>query len=331
MRLASPFRPVCFHALVLSLLISVGTTSPILAQDASTPSPGSETKSGTSSETTSQLPPADLPTMNPQGYVFELDSVYEGTFSEIPDEAPVYGMQVPEIDAEKARATAENFGIDGEVSDDGSGTFNAEGTAGSLFITQGMMQFISSQAVPGGELPTDEEAIAFAREWLRQVRMLPPNVGDGKVVTRIDEPPRIIVSFQPVKPSPLLSASPNISVTLGPEGAVLESSYRWAEISEGDLYQLRGAEAAWNEVEGQRAYLETLLTSDEYQPGSIISGTATYTDVSIAYTSSGIPGEQQFLQPVYVFTGQITPEGSKESYPITAYVPALINSQQPVG
>lgn len=327
----SPLKSSRIPALILSATLALGAAVPVLAQNQSTPASGSETTSETSSETTTQIPAADLPTMNQQGFVFELESTYDGAFTELPEEAPVYSMQFPETDAEQAKTVAKNLGIDGEVIEEGGGTFSAEGENGSLFITSGMMQFISSQEIPEGELPTDEQAVAFAREWLRQVDLLPANVGAGEVATRIENPPRIIVSFQPVTPAPLLSASPNITVTLGPEGAILESSYRWADVSQSDLYQLRGTQSAWGEVESKRSYLETLLPSDEYEPGTTITGTATYDQVSIAYTSSGIPGEQQYLQPVYVFTGQITPEGSDESYPITSYVPALINSQQPVG
>lgn len=331
MRSVFGLQSLRISAFAIGAALVMGTSIPATAQDGSTPVSETETTSETSSETTTQLPAADLPTMNQQGLVFELESTYDGAFTELPEEAPVYAMRFPEIDIERAKSVAENLGVEGEVETDGNGTFQAEGEKGNLYITQGMMQFISSQEVPGGELPPDEQAIAFAREWLRRVWLLPADVGEGKVVTRIDNPPRIIVSFQPVTPAPLLSASPNITVTLGPDGAVLESSYRWAEVSQSDLYQLRGTQAAWAEVESKRSYLETLLPSDQFEPGTTVAGTAIYDQVSIAYTSSGVPGEQQYLQPVYVFTGRVTPEGSDESYPITSYVPALINSQQPVG
>lgn len=331
MKPVSRLQSLRISALALSAALVMSTAVPASAQEGSTPVSETETTSETSSETTTQLPAADLPTMNQQGLVFELESTYDGAFTELPEEAPVYVMRFPDIDIERAKSMAENLGIEREVETDGNGTFQSEGEMGSLYITQGMMQFISSQEVPEGELPSDEQAVAFAREWLRQVDLLPADVGEGKIVTRIDNPPRIIVSFQPIAPAPLLSASPNITVTLGPDGAVLESSYRWADVSQSDLYQLRGTQAAWAEVESKRSYLETLLPSDQFEPGTTITGTALYEQVSIAYTSSGIPGEQQYLQPVYVFTGQVTPEGSDESYPITSYVPALINSQQPVG
>jgi hypothetical protein len=240
-------------------------------------------------------------------------------------------MQFPEINADQAKATAEQLGINGDIEDQGGGTFFASGEGGNLFVTPGLTQFISSQEIPEGDLPSDDEAIAFAREWLRQVGMLPANVGSGAVETRVETPPRIIVSFKPVQPAPILSASPNITVTLGPQGSILEASSRWASLSEGDTYQLRGAEAAWAEVEGKRSYLETSLEPGLFEAGATVTGSAEYTEVSIAYTSSGVPGEAQYLQPIYVFKGQVTPEGAEKSFPITSYVPALINSQQPVG
>src|SRR5690606_8753975 len=103
----------------------------------------------------------------------------------------------------------------------------------------------------------------------------------------------------PVKPAPLLSGDPSITVTLGPQGSILETSLRWAELSSGDIYQLRGADSAWAEVEGKRTYLQVSLPSDKFPTGATITGQATYTQVSLAYTSSGIPGEAQYLQPVY--------------------------------
>lgn len=313
-------------ALLLAASLALGTATPLLAQEAPA-TPGS----GPSSEIATELPPADLPTMNPSGYVFELESTFSGSLASVPVEAPVYAMAFPERTAEEAKAIAEKFGIDSDVEEQGTGTFVANGESGKLFVTPGLVQFISSQEIPEGDLPSDEQAIAFAREYLRQVGMLPANVGDGKIQARVDDPPRVVVGFQPVQPAPMLSASPIIAVTLGPQGAVLETSMRWADLKEGDLYQLRGADAAWTEVQSKRSYLEVSLPSDTFDPGSVITGTAEYTEVSLAYTSSGIPGEAQYLQPVYVFKGTVTPEGSDQSYPITAYVPALVNSRQPVG
>ena len=303
--------------LLIALATSVG------AQSATPASP-------IASETTIQLPPADLPTMNEQGFVFELSSGFTGSLDQAPAEAPVYAMTQTTYDVASAEAIAARLSIGGELSDQGGGMFTVEGN-GTLFITPGLVQYISTAAVPEGSLPEDDEAIAFAREWLRQTGLLPANIGQGEVVAKVDNPPRIIVSFKPVQPERLLSADPSITVTMGLNASILEASFRWAELSTADTYQLRAADAAWTEVAERRSYLQASIPADAIAPGSTITGTATYSDVSLAYTSSGVPGQQQFLQPVFVFTGILTPAGSTASFPIEAYVPAIINSQQPVG
>lgn len=263
---------------ILSGLLISGGGEPALAQDAGSPPPED------SSETASPLPAADLPSMNPQGFVFELESTYDGQFSTLPDEAPIYSMNFETVDEDQAKNIADSVGIEGDIQNQGEGTFSVDGDDGTLFITPGMMQFISSNDIADGDLPSDDEAIAYAREWLRQVNLLPSNVGDGTVQSRLESPPRLIVSIQPVQPAPLISALPNITVTLGPDGTVLESTYQWADISKGNTFQLRGTDSAWQEVESMRSYIETVLPGDTYETGSHISGVAEYTQVSLAYT-----------------------------------------------
>lgn len=282
------------------------------------------------SELADQLPPADLPTMNEQGFTFALESTYTGTFDGAPAEAQVYLMSLDTLGSDDVTNVADRLGIEGEVEDQGNGSFAIEGN-GSLYVSAGLMQYVSADQIPEGALPTDEEAIAFGREWLRQLQLLPADIGEGSIQARIEQPARVIVLYQPVNPAPLLSAYPAISITLGPQGSILEASFRWADISAADNYQLRGAESAWTEVVERRSYLELVLPSDLFPDGSTVSGAAEYSAVSIVYTSSGIPGEQQYLQPVYAFAGRVAPDGAEDTYELTAYVPALINSLQPVG
>lgn len=301
---------------------AIGWDSPVLAQES--------TPASADSELSSTLPPADLPTMNEQGFVFELESSFTGSLESAPAEAPVYSIALEQQDLTSVREIATKLGIEGEVTDQGGGAFEAEGN-GSLYVTPGLVQYISASELPEGELPSDDEAIAYAREWLRQTQVLPTNLGEGAVETRVESPARVIVTFKPIEPTPLLSSYPGITIVMGPNGAILEASFRWADIRAGDVYQLRDAEAAWLEVAERRAYLQASVPGNVIPQGSAITGTATYTSLSLSYTSSGVPGEAQYLQPVFVFTGQLTPEGSEQSFPITAYVPALVNSEQPVG
>ena len=283
-----------------------------------------------SSELATQLPPADLPTMNEQGYVFEITSTYSGSLDTLPQTAPVFNMNAATYNATQAQQFADQLGIGQAVTDNGGGSFSATGE-GRLFVSPGLVQFISSVAVEEGGLPGDTESVAYAREWLRQTNLLPADIGEGRIEAKVASPPRVIVSFRPVQPSPLISSIPGISVTLGPNGVILEASIRWATLSQGDTYQLTTGVNAWSDVENRRSYVNVALPAEQFPAGSVIKGTADYSSASIIYTSSGIPGEQQYLQPVIAFSGRLTPEGSTSSYAITSYVPGLINSNQPVG
>jgi hypothetical protein len=180
-------------------------------------------------------------------------------------------------------------------------------------------------------LPSDEEAIAQAREWLRSTNLLPANSGDGAIAARIDSPARKIVAFKPANPSPLLSSTPGIAVTVGPGGAVLEARIAWADITQGDLYRLRGAEDAFGMIATRQSYLDLTLPEKDFPQGTVVKGNANYDQVAIAWTTSGVQGDTQYLQPVYVFSGTFKPAEGDGSYDITAYVPAIVTGLQPVG
>jgi len=309
-------------ATIASVILMGWTTGQAVVAQESTPG---------DTEITSQLPAADLPNMNEQGFLFELESTWEGSFDQVPTEAPVYQMTPPQWDQASVEELAGKLGIEGSVEDQGEGTFAVSGDGGNLFVTPGLEQYVSSAEVPEGDLPSDDQAIAYAREWLRQTQLLPADAGDGTIVARVDDPARVIVSIEPIRPESLLSAYPSITVTLGPDAVVLEASFRWPSLSAGDVYALRAAGDAWTEVAEKRSYLQAEVPADVAEPGASVTGKATYDTVSIAYTTSGLPGQTQYLQPVYVFKGKLVIDGTDSSYPITAYVPALVNSQQPVG
>ncbi len=310
--------------IMVAVTMAASSSQVATAQDTTPEPPGD-------SEVTTQLPAADLPNMNEQGYLFELESSWTGSFDSVPREAPVYQLNVPVHDLTSVEQMASRLGIDGEVEDQGSGTFQVEGESGTLFITGGLEQYTSAAEIPEGDLPEDDQAVAFAREWLRQTQLLPADAGEGSVIARVEEPARIIVSIEPLRPENLLSQYPSITVIMGPDALVLEASFRWSTLSTTDTYSLRPVDTAWTEVAEKRSYLQVDVPEGVAEPGTTIAGQSVYDSVSIGYTTSGIPGETQFLQPVYVFSGSVTPEGSDTSFPITAYVPALVNSQQPVG
>ncbi len=323
MNSVAPARRAAWLALAFASIMALLGTSFAAAQD-STP-PGGDT------EISSQLPAADLPSMNEQGFLFELDSSWDGSFDSVPSEAPVYRMVMPTYDADSFGNLAGKFGIEGDVQDLGGGSWELSSDSGSLYAADGFTQYISTASVPEGDLPSDEQALAFAREWLRQTGTLPADAGPGMVVERVENPPRIFVAIKPVKPENLLAAYPNITIILGPNAQVLEASFRWYDLQVSDTYALLPATTAWEEVSQRRSFLQADIPSDIADPGATIRGRATYTNVIVSYTTSGLVGENQYLQPVYIFQGNVQIEGSDQTYRIQAFVPALINSQQPVG
>lgn len=308
-------------ALLLSAIpMGAGTAA---AQDG-TPPPGGD------SEIAPQLPVVDLPTMNAMGYRFELDSSWNGSGS-TPADLPVYEFTGKTYTEDEVRQVAERLEVGDELTSQGEGTFTVTGN-GSIYTTPGMLQYVSGAELDGeAELPSDESAIAAAREWLRTANLLPANIGDGEIAARIDSPARLVVAFTPANPSPLLSSTPGITVTIGPGNTVLEARLAWADINQGDVYRLRGEEDAFSMVATRQSYLDLTLPQEQFPQGSTITGTARYDSVTIAWASSGVMGNPQYLQPVYVFTGTYTPAEGDGSYPITAYVPAIITGLEPVG
>jgi hypothetical protein len=308
---------------MLTLLLASAMAVPVSAQDATQ-------EADAESEVSPQLPAVDLPTMNSLGYSFELESTFEGNPNSTPRELPVYQFEPLSYSEEEVTAIADTLDIDGELTSQGEDTFSVVGN-GSIFTTPGLLQFVSDVVAPEEDLPSEEESIAFAREWLRETSLLPANVSDGEIITRIESPPRYVIGFKPTSPSPLLSSTPGITVTLGPGGAVLETRISWATITRGETFQLRNVDDAFSQVSSRQSYVDVTLPQEDFPQGTTVTGNATYDSVSIVYSTSGVEGERQFIQPVYVFSGQFSPADSDETYDIVSYVPAIITGLQPVG
>jgi hypothetical protein len=141
----------------------------------------------------------------------------------------------------------------------------------------------------------------------------------------------VVVQFLPLEPQNLIAAYPSVLVTEGPGGAVVEASIRWPSIERADLYQLRDAEEAWQEVSSGQAFLDVQLSEGIADENGVVRGAASYSGVEIGYTTAGLPGGTQYLAPVYIFSGRFTPEGADQSFRIKAYVSAVANAGAPVG
>ena len=304
--------------------ITLGTTVPV------TPTPDGTAEGDSDSELAPELPPPDFPTTNVEGYSVDLRYALSAELDGVPREASVYELLLDEPTVKSVQAIADKLGIGAEVEDRGDGSFTVSGN-GDLFVTIDVIQYLSTAEASEEDLPSDEKAIAEARDWLRRASLLPPDIGEGSVVTRMDDANRLIVGFVPAEPQNVMSGYPSITVTMGANGEVLEAAIRWANIVRADVYQLMSPEQAWQLVSSGQAYLSPDLKEAGIEPGTDVKGRATFSSISIAYATAGPPGGRQFLQPIYVFEGRIRPEGDERTYPIAAYVSALANSGAPVG
>jgi len=322
-----------WRVVVLALLVSFAVplgSSPAVAQE-STPETGDETSDSADSELATELPPPDLPSSNPQGYTFEFDSTTTIDLNSLPKEAVVYELVWREATDSRAERIAENLSIEGEVIDRGNGTFDLSGDGGEIYVSSDLVQFFTPADPGEGELPDDADAITFARDWLRTAGLLPNDVDSGRIVSRSEETQRVIVQFLPLEPENMISAYPSVLVTQGPGGAVVESSIRWPQIERADLYQLRDANEAWQEVRSGQAFIEVSLPDGIADDQLVVDGEATYSSVEIGYTTAGLPGGAQYLEPIYIFTGRLSPEDSDRSFRVRAYVSAVANAGAPVG
>ena len=317
--------------LLFGLLLGPGLAVPrTLAQDASG-SPSPSPSGDTSSEVTRQLPPAELPTGNLRQLDLQLDSTLDTNLDDAPTEADVYSLMVDPYTSDEVAELANRMGLKGDVEDRGNDTFVVSGK-GNLFVSPQLIQYLSSETPTLADLPKDEDAVGFARDWLRSVGLAPADLGDGSVSSRTEAVGRVSVTFSPTEPTPILAAYPNITVVVGPDGVVLEASVRWADVAVTERYLLRPAEDAWQQVEAGDAYFEASFNDQDIENGAEVTGTATYTDVSVAYTTAGAVDGGRFLVPVYVFTGEVEAKsGASGTSEIRAYVPAIVTDNTPVG
>lgn len=283
-----------------------------------------------SGELATRLPPADLPSTNEQGYSYELEASLTADLTTVRTDAQVYKLVTDPVTMDGVAVLAERLGLSGEVEDRGSDIYVVSGN-GDLYVTSTLVQYIAPPSSSEGDLPSDDDAVLAARDWLQMSGLAPPDLGLGVVVAASRDTGRVSVQFAPLEPERLLAAYPSSIVTIGPDGMVLEARLQWPVIEQYDLYRLRGSEAAWRDVEAGRAYVRAPLEGSEIEQGTQVKGTVVYDTIEIGYTTSGPPDGDQFLQPIYIFSGRVTPAGSTQSYPLSAYVPALVSSRTPVG
>lgn len=341
---ADPPTPTPTAVAEASPTTALGVATPTAAPGEPTPEPTEEQPTSTPVQPTptveptptpivgdfGELPAAEMPTGNSARRPLTLDYRLDLSLQLVPAQAPVYALQHRTWTLDEAEALAASLGVEGELIDQGGGSFRT--SDGSLYISGDLVRYVgAAEASPeAGELPGDDALVQIARAWLVEHHLAGADAGPGSVVLRDDDGGRAVVVIKPIEPEEILSAVPQASVTLAADGEVLQAEVRWPAALQRSDYGLRPAEDLWADIRAGRGYVELDPTSLPASDGTL-TGSATLTSASVAYSLAGSPATKQFLVPLVVFSGQAEIEGSAAPIPIKVYVSAVSAQVAPRG
>jgi hypothetical protein len=277
-----------------------------------------------------ELPAGDMPSGSP-AEALSLQFNLNMNLQAMPAQANAYQIQRPQWSLEEAQNVAGRLGIDGEVVDQGGGSFRAEGSSASLHITPSNIQYVRSSSPEGvPELPDNDTLVQMSRSWLTDNGLVGTGVGSGQVLDRNPEAGNAYVLLKPSEPAEIISGTPSASVFVRGDGVVTEASINWPAGLSGSTYSLRPAEDLWADAISGRGFVN-IRASDLPANFQGASATATITNGGIAYTVAGSPQGTQYLVPVAVFSGTVSVEGSGGDVPVRIYVQAAAAQAVPRG
>lgn len=277
-----------------------------------------------------ELPSGDMPSGSPADSL-NLEYRLDMSLQSLPAEAPVYEIQRRAWSAEGVQELANRLGIQGEVVDQGNGSFQVDGETASLYISSTVVQYVQSAAPnPGPPLPGDDELAQMARNWLTQNGLTGADTGPGQVLDRDEETGRAYVQVKPVEPQNLISATPSAGITILGDGTVTEAMINWPEALQASNYGLHSPDQLWSAIQQGRGFIDIDANA---LPGDFQgrNGTITATSASIAYTVAGSQQGSQYLVPVAVFSGTANIEGVENPIPVEMSIEAVSAQTSPRG
>jgi hypothetical protein len=237
----------------------------------------------------------------------------------VPDQLTVY--QIPKIDNQYALNTAKLFGLENNPVPLIGGERKVFSYSNDQEILEvnfdgsfHLYQRKSTTSV-SGSLPSEDDCLKIAREWLQLKGLYPENV--IRIETGVTEsigtaekgsaptefiPLKIGVAFISSR-NGYESYLPQARVIIGDKGKVLELTYNNPVLIEYGIIRLKTPDAALN-------MLITYLTDTSFNPPYADECNANYRGftrlvinrISLEYT---IPSKSYYFQPVYVFEGDV--------------------------
>jgi outer membrane biosynthesis protein TonB len=269
-----------------------------------------------------ELPPGNMPSGDPSitgGFQMNLDM----SLQNVPTQAAAYRVNPRQWALGDVQSLANRLGIDADVVDQGGGSFRAEGSSASIYISPTMTQYVRA---PGGAgaLPGNDQVIQTARSWLVEHGLVGADAGSGRIVDRNEDGGRATVEVKPVDPPEIISATPSARVTVQGEGTIVEATISWPSALQSSTYSLRSAQALWADASQGRGFVDL---PPSFQGAS---GTITITSSRIAYTIAGSPQGEQYLVPIVAFSGTAATTGGGTTS-VNIYVQAAAAQAIPRG
>ncbi|WP_265581180.1 hypothetical protein [Methanofollis aquaemaris] len=249
-------------------------------------------------------------------------------FQPMPETVPLYRLETPEVTKEMFSEMAEALGLEGTVREAydqfvlEDGVFSLE-----MHMQSGRVAMIdiSRWVIPNDKdlpenLPSDEEAVEIATEYLEEKGLMPPDavlldVQHPHIITSNENGEVIGIAYEAIQVSFCREvdgrevAGSELTVDVGGGGDVIGVYKLWRDCVEEREVEVITPEEAFEEVKALG------VPNDPMKPQ-----TAEITEIDLGYYEAQAMEAPAYLVPVYIFSGEVTDEST--TTPFVRYVAA---------
>ncbi len=274
------------------------------------------------------LPPAQLPSGGVAS-TLELEYQLGMSLEALPASGTVNRITWPVYTLDDVEFARDRLGLQASVVEEGVGVYRVESDRGTLFVSPTEIVFRAAGFSEGSDLPDDASAISIARNWVDLSGFIGGSMDSGTVVGRDEDIGRVVVKFRPGAPQPNLAPNPSATVNIGPGSTVIEVHIAWPASLEASEYGYSDPLDVWKEIQNGQGYLEADITS--VLATGFLTGVATITDYSTAYTLAGNPGSGQYLVPLITFHGTARIDQTGDEIPVYVSIPVVYYEEGTAG
>lgn len=283
------------------------------------------------------------------GYTFTFDYSLGGSLAgglpALAEKQTVYKLMPFEFTEAHVGALAKNLGLGGAISRDPFhdgwtlSTGDGQGRTIMAFDDGYVIYNDNYDWAPAtrAELPSDERAIAVAREWLTKTSGFVPDaasgpsaLSQGTVAAELDQG-SVLVTFRPAEPADVITVNPGAAVRIGRDEKIIMGQATWYPADKTSAYPLRTAAQAWEMVKAGKGALK--IDFNKYGPfGDVmeVTGPAACDSVRLGWALVMGTDKTPYQVPVYIFSAKAdVPTQTGGQLPFEVYVPAV--AEQYVG